>query len=72
MVAEREFGERTSSKDRGIVGAKSVVYDQPVVKDQEGAVDALEGIIVNSFVGQVKEHLREQTQKQLICYLLQQ
>lgn len=72
VVAEGEFGERTSSKDRGVIGAKSVVYDQPVVKDQEGVVDALEGIVVNSFVGKVNEHLREQTQKQLMHYLLQQ
>lgn len=71
VVAQREFGERTGAKDGGITGAKGVVYDQPVVKDQEGAADALEGIVINSSVGDVNQHLRQQKQRQLIILTAQ-
>lgn len=69
VVAEGEFGERTSSKDGGVAGAEGVVNDQPVVKDQEGAADALEGVVVDAFVGQVDENLKPQNKKQQMSLL---
>lgn len=60
VVAERELGERSGAADGWVVGAEGRVYDESAVEDQEGIVDAPEGIVVDSFIGEVDEHLRGQ------------
>lgn len=39
------------------------VYDESAVEDKEGVVDALEGVIVDSFIREVNEHLRGGNEK---------
>ncbi len=58
MVAAREFGERPCTKNGCIAGVERGIYDESVVKHQEGVVDALEGVEVNSFIREVNEHLK--------------
>lgn len=57
VVAAGELGEGAGAEDGLVVGAEGGVYDKPAVEDQEGVVDALEGVVVCSSVGEVDEHL---------------
>lgn len=64
VVAKGEFGERSGAGDGVVAGAEIGVYDESAVKDQEGVVDALEGVVVDPFIGEVQEHLRGNKVKQ--------
>lgn len=57
MVAAGELGEGAGAEDGLVVGAEGGVHDEPAVEDQEGVVDAFEGVVVHSSVGEVDEHL---------------
>ena len=54
-----EFGERSSTVNGRVAGVESGIYDKSAVEDQQGVVDAPEGVMVDSFIGEVDEHLKE-------------
>lgn len=58
VVAAGVFGERAGTANGFIAGVERCVYDESAVEDKEGVVDALEGVVVDSFIGEVNEHLR--------------
>lgn len=60
VVTAGEFGERPGSPNGRIGGSEAGVYDKPAIKYQEGLVEAVESVVVDSFIGEVDEHLKGQ------------
>lgn len=58
VVAPREFGERPGSTNGGVVGAEGGVDDESAIEHQTGVVDALEGVVVDPFTGEVDKNLK--------------
>lgn len=61
VVATGELGEGSSAKNGRVIGAEGSINHQTTVKHQEGVVDALEGVVVYTPVGEVEEHLGGQS-----------
>ena len=60
VVAPGEFGDGSGSADVRVAGEERGIDDESAVEDQEGAADAPEGVAVDSFIGKIDEHLKEE------------